>query len=544
MKLHSSEEVVLVQVPGSWFPCNIIHPSPKANNENSIKAFDSIKPKKISKHSDILCNIPSIPAVPPFIEDHKYKKLYDQIEILAPLKNEKSPYSDIKTHGYRSGRRSSIIPCRKIKYEETISESDWIICTDEANKIKYVADFEHGTTLIRAKGCGMWLKSFDIFFPSIKIERSFSKFAPTGKTVVDVYGVSYYSTSLHEMSSTNQIEANLNKIGLVCANHSIGFWIYRKIECDSSPLVDKTVSMFETLGDYRLESHLLTGLERLLVKKYDDSFAKKVLLSISPLFESMPEKVPNSKCPSFTKTYRVSANSLKQKISDGSFFCLDDFELNDFNDFSLRKNGLIPTIEIYERIKNVDSSFLNMAKLFGQIGFECGKCISVIHRSGFIWGFFEDNQPGNFQCNSHCNNLIVLSKEQCLATKKKVQILAPLDFDMAFHKDSTVDLNKKPPVPDPSYFINNVFSEFNFIITDIGGFCATNEDSITAIKKRPQPPGLLEDLLWLLRDCAVYEFYHGYQKVNSERCNGNDISVDDMYDIIYEALNESIHENS
>lgn len=544
MILHSTEKVTLIQVPGSWIPCQLIQPPPKANKENSITTYESIIPKKISFQNDLLCTIPSIPAVSPFVDTEILQKLQNQIELSAPLKGDKSMYSCTKALGYRSGSRSSIIPCRKVKSSDLLSPTDWVIGTDEANNTKYVVDFDKGTTFIRAKGCGMWLNNFRIAFPSIMIKKSHSIYAPKGKTVLEISGVSYLKTSLHEMSSTMIIEANLNKIGLFCANHSIGFWIYKKIECDSSPLFEKTVSIFETLGDCRLECHLLTGLERLLAKKYDDQFALKILNAIDPLFEGMIEKSPSKNCATFSKCFLLSSQSLNQSIINETLFNLNDFELNDFSDESIQKMGLIPTFRIYDRIKNIDRSFLNLAKLFGQIGFECGRYLSVIHRSGFIWGFFEDNDYGTIQCNSHCNNFVVLSKEQCLSNKKRLQILAPLDFDLSFHKNSTVNLNAKPPVPDPSYFLKTAFSEVNYMASDIGGFCATCEGSITAIKARKPPPGLLSNLLWLLRDCAAYEFYKGYQKVNADRCEGNDITVDEMYELIYEGLNETKNENS
>lgn len=61
---------------------------------------------------------------------------------------------------------------------------------------------------------------------------------------------------------------------------------------------------------------------------------------------------------------------------------------------------------------------------------------------------------------------------------------------------------------------------------------------------RKPPPGKLFNFLWFLRDCAIYEYYQGYQKINSDGCKGNDISIDDAYDIIDEALNESFTANS
>lgn len=535
---HSKEEIILVPVPGMWISYQSVCPPPPADKENSIQIYENFKPKKSSTTNDDLCIVPVMPAVPPYYERNEKK-----YGIIAPLKFSESPYSSKRSRGYRSGSRSSIIPCRKIKYKDPISPTDWVIYSDEKTDIKYVIDFEKGTILLRIKGCGMWLQNEAIQFPGFTMQPTKSMHASDDQIVSEIRGVCFENTSLTEMYATNQIEANLNKIGLVCGNHALGFWLYGEVKNDTAPLIQKTVSLFETYGDRRLEANLIVGLELLLVKKFDQEKARQILDAVLPLYENKEEKLPSCQNSTFGKIFNISTIEFWNKVQDGSFFCFDDFDFNDWSDESLKSNGLIPTIDIIKKVQKIDKTFLNFIKLFRHIGFVTGRCTSVIHRTGFVWGSFVDHNPHELHCNAHANNLIVLTKEQCLAAGS-LQIVAPVDFDMSFKKENSIDFYKKPPVPDPSVVTFNIPSEFTSMISDLGGFLACTENMSTAIKSRSQPPGLLSNILWLLRDCAAYEFFKGYQKVNQIKCKENDISVDEMYQLINEGLNETIDENS
>lgn len=271
---HSTEEVILVPVTGSWISCKSVNPAPNANNENSKQVFDKLKPMKCNPENDTLCILSVMPAVPPFVDEKILKQA--EIEVSAPLKGRKSPYSEKSTRGYRSGRRSSLIPCRKVKIDEKVSSNDWVIGTDEFKGVKFVADFEHGDSFVRAKGCGMWILSEELPFPAITLKSTQSIYAEEGQNIFEIRGVCYEHTACTEMFVTNEIENNLKKVGLFCGNHSLGFWIYRNLKDDSSPLINKTVSLFETYADRRLESHLFTGLERLLAKNMTKHLHKKL----------------------------------------------------------------------------------------------------------------------------------------------------------------------------------------------------------------------------------------------------------------------------
>lgn len=538
---HQEEKIELIAVPGSWIPSQSVVPPEKANNENVLKTFELLQSKRASPDNDILCIVPVMPAVPPTIDESVLIESKKHVEVSAPLKGKKSPYSDKTSKGYRSGSRSCIALCRKIKSGDSISSNDWVIASDKDGS-KYVLDSEAGTVLVRIKGCGMWSNTNDLPFPAITLMDSKSRYAPEGKSVSEIRGVCFENTSCTEMISTAEIEENLNKIGLYCGNHPLGFWIFGKLENDPSPLITKTVSIFETVGDRRLESHLFPGLDNLISKKFDQSFADRVIDLIRPLYAQ--ENFPSNNCKTLRKRGRITAYELKKKIADGSFFNLNDFQIDEFSDDVLRKNGLVPTYDIYEKIKDLDKDFINLVKVYGRIGFEIGRIIGVVHRTGYLWGSYTDHREDQFHVNAHTDNLVVLSKEICTSNKKKIQIIAPVDFDMSFKQESSINFWRKPPFPDPAYCTANMVPEIEYMADAIGGFYATYEQTSNFFKPRKQPPGSLCNILWMMRDCAVYEYYQGYQKINSDSCKGNDISIDDIYNIVNEGLNETIYAKS
>lgn len=542
--LHQSEEVILIPVPGTWVSCQSVSPPPEIN-EKSLQAID-IVPHKYTPDNDDLCITPIMPTVLPFVDESILKELRNNVQILAPIKGKKSPYSDKSSHGYRSGNRSSIVMCRKINSNTQITPNDWVIATDSKDGSKYVIDLEHGNIAIRVKGCGMWTKKNDIPFPAIGVEDGISRFAPKDKKVINIRGVCYMSTACTEMFSTNQIEENLNKVGLLCGNHSLGFWIYENLQNDPAPLITKTVSLFETLGDFRLESHLFPGLDLLLPKIVDEKLADQIIDLISPLYENMKDKFPSDSYNSIKKRQNVTYNSideLKVKIKDLSFYKLTDYEFESNSDDAFRQCGIIPTYEIYEKIKDLDKKFVDLVKIYGRIAFEVGRITGIIHRSGNLWGTFIGHSPFILHNNSHTDNLIVLSKETCLS-QKRLQIVAPVDFDMCFRYENTINYCEDPPFPSPKIFIYHVITEIDSMADCLAGYYAVYEDQNHVFRQRKQPDGKLSNIMWLLRDCSVYEYYQGYQKIYSNGCKGNDISVDSIYELINEALSATFNFNS
>lgn len=62
-----------------------------------------------------------------------------------------------------------------------------------------------------------------------------------------------------------------------------------------------------------------------------------------------------------------------------------------------------------------------------RIGWEVGVVKRLFCQHGINWGFFTDH--GVTHCNAHLNNFAVMKPEN------KMNLLAPLDFDLSFTKE-------------------------------------------------------------------------------------------------------------
>lgn len=93
-------------------------------------------------------------------------------------------------------------------------------------------------------------------------------------------GSQFDSTCFRELYYSGKVDESLKKINMRCANYPIGFWKYDKdlkilpkenIKLEDLPKlenevpeIDKYCGIYLTLGDKRLRTHLLCGLDRIL----------------------------------------------------------------------------------------------------------------------------------------------------------------------------------------------------------------------------------------------------------------------------------------
>jgi hypothetical protein len=87
----------------------------------------------------------------------------------------------------------------------------------------------------------------------------------------------------------------------------------------------------------------------------------------------------------------------------------DPGEINELGDVDLIKGGFVPSEEVYPVISEVyraggDRPLRVMAKLFGRLGWEVGRCIAAVHRAGFDWGTYQDHSENSILDNTPLNN--------------------------------------------------------------------------------------------------------------------------------------------
>ena len=88
----------------------------------------------------------------------------------------------------------------------------------------------------------------------------------------------------------------------------------------------------------------------------------------------------------------------------------------------------------FDKFKNMNI-FSLLQTLFGRLGFEIGRIFRIFQNNDLNWGFFADHDPYGTHCNAHLNNFVILSNKL-----QDGNLLAPLDFDLAFFRDHFVHL--------------------------------------------------------------------------------------------------------
>jgi hypothetical protein len=87
-----------------------------------------------------------------------------------------------------------------------------------------------------------------------------------------------------------------------------------------------------------------------------------------------------------------------------------------------------------------------LAYLFSRFGYDAGKIAGTLHSNGINWGTYQDAMTrkdlGEWHCNAHSNNLVVLSENKGSSNNSKEKpLLGALDFDMAFDMESYVNMD-------------------------------------------------------------------------------------------------------
>lgn len=70
----------------------------------------------------------------------------------------------------------------------------------------------------------------------------------------------------------------------------------------------------------------------------------------------------------------------------------------------------------------------------------------IFQENEISWGYYNDHDPFLFHCNAHPNNLVLVPD-----FLESNNLLAPLDFDLAFYKNEFININYE----DPNYAKND-----------------------------------------------------------------------------------------
>lgn len=306
----------------------------------------------------------------------------------------------------------------------------------------------------------------------------------------DIRGCAFEATAIRELFMVSEIDGRLRDKGIVSCNKATCYFQYDPPNCPLGETVRPCCIVEETLGDRRLGSHVLSGIEiilPLLVQK--DTLVEKDLLSIFPpnrpgrlskkslvstselmtdymiakcsippfkgygisfpdlprdhtLFGSLesiflPEKAPNPEIipPFWTAEGPVKADARWSHVWKETCESLDSIlkslQSNNNNNKQQQRQGML---NAQKKPNNI------LTYLFSRIGYDCGKFMRGLHDMKASWGTYQDAlcRPGQWHCNAHANNVVVLPEVE-EEFRDCQSLLSYLDLDMAFTADTYLD---------------------------------------------------------------------------------------------------------
>ena len=406
----------------------------------------------------------------------------------------------------------------------------------------------------RLKGCGNDERGFNI--------------QKTEGVMVEIVtrGSQYDSTCFRELFYSEKVDENLKKINIRCANLPVGFWKYGKdlhilpkenikkedipnLE-NQMPEVDKYCGIFHTLGDKRLRTHLLCGLEKILEKIATLCVSKQLineelLNEIKKIFPAtrLPDKIETFKTIKFfgplnttidewvkkpvyeQKHYDaiISVDQLKKEINENKNLKIFIDQTENYDEIynllseNLSEKHKLMTKKIIENMKKEQANgkkfFSTLLNIYIRIGSEVGKIKRLMQDANINWGSYID-RGSSYHCNAHSNNLVVLPQGND-------SLLSPLDLDLAFSKEKMIIINKDCPTygqQDLSYWDNYINAEFVDLSLNL---CGAEDYNFQFEKNKNKNPDSLESktknaIRFLLCDCMLENYMKGYDKLDSK----------------------------
>ena len=460
-----------------------------------------------------------------------------------PMKGTFSPFSrGIKCKGVRSGRRSAIIPA---SYERA-EEYEWVVGYDENMKPMY-ANQEKPQFYLRLKGCGMWLESTPYEFPGITIQPLLSVHFP-GIETVEIRGTAFPATVSNEMYTCPEITKMFDLLGLRHINEPMGFWYYGELkEGDPCPTIPKCCSVFKTIGDRRLESNLLFGLERMILNEMPKEEAQEAYDRICEIYQREDLDPPSHENTAYQKSQLLWKFGINKYIADHIYSTECD-DIPKLTKRDIKARGILPSSETYKALEGLTIMGLplsNLAKTFGRLAWEAGRVMACVHRAGFNWGSYKDHTEDGMLDNAHADNIALIPFDMADLGDGKYQLLSGLDFDMSFRKEQTVNIWGEKPVPDETLVTRMYSHEFNNMLLDLTGLNASVENvSKGVIPRDPKELSPHLELIWAIRYLSLWEFPQGYSHPAKSSFEDNNITLEEIKPFIEYAVNHTLDKSS
>lgn len=393
---------------------------------------------------------------------------------------------------------------------------------------------------LRLKGCGNYKTGFTLLKYDDK-DLSFKK--------IEIRGCQFENTAFRELYYSYKINEILKKYNMYCANIPLGYYKYDKdikfIEeslnnknkiVNEAPEIDKYCSIYKTLGDRRLGTHLLRGIEIIMdaiIETAINEFNidKNEYENIYNLFDERRRKFSINSEYTIREVYLPKDKSIKEwcekPIYEDEFYkhlinyklILEYLNSNE-NLIKIKKSSnmiekwskIIESKDYfkYEQFQALIDELLKMKNLFEKksileyihdifirIGYETAKIKRIFQDEDFNWGTYNGQSPYDIFCSAHFNNFIVLpGNYSCL--------LAPIDFDLAFQRKYFINNDKNSKSfgkHDDNAFDNFLNREINTLLYNIINVKNPEYYENQNIKEK------FKDLIYFLLNDSLIESY-------------------------------------
>ena len=535
----SQEIFPIINVEGIWFEEKEVLDFTDNDEENYKQFLEDITPRPIANNSNIICLSGVINGMPPLIKNINSKEL--KIENFAPIKGilyNKENQLEIK--GYRSGTRSSILKAKIYEKEEFENlenkEKIWVIAKHN-NKI-YVPDDENGNILIRLKGCSMWTQKNqnEYTFPNVLLRdcKCYRNDVDYSKKYIEVRGFNSINASARELYGIREVKPYFDKLNILVGNSPLGFWKYNNLKDDPSPNIDKCVCVMETIGDKRVETHFICGSEKMLYNLIDEDKCEDLIEKINKIYINKNIRPPSAQNTTFSRALELPLYDMGKAILEKRYTfekAMENFDL------TLLENGFINSKIIMDIIKEYDQLY-TMCLIYAEIGYEAGRILSTFHRTGNNWGTFFNDDIRLIDSNAHGDNLIILEKNKVKERYEKEKILqffSMVDFDQLVRPEISISVWEGEIKRNPKVATEYFWVELESLGNDLG-VIATERQFFMNIPKRERPYGIYYNLLYILRDCLMYELMMSYIEPLRKRHFEKDLDIDKMYELIEKGM--------
>lgn len=299
------------------------------------------------------------------------------------------------------------------------------------------------------------------------------------------YNMMYVIYQIRELAITTLLSQALDTSGIVSANEAVAYYIYDEQPFPTVSDARPTCIIERTIGDRRLGTHVLAGLELLL-----PHFLSEADIDTAKLFAAFPEKRPGKESGSIENISETGAimtdymlgTSLAGSEADGKGFSWPDLDRDGSilafmgtSDTALPEKtpetgvypdqwtneGPVPMSQKWRtewddtcmrlkhhlealRSKSPNTNGTNLlAYLYSRMGLDAGRVLRGIHSSGLSWGTYQDamcrKDYDEWHCNAHANNFVIIAEDTFPSDHPKGHsILSFLDLDMAFSRDAFI----------------------------------------------------------------------------------------------------------